>query len=310
MNINLISKEIAVLTAGSEGTLFHVEKQVERDGIEMGVLENGVPYLSENGLARMCGISRGTLYALANNWSKEKSKARGQYIAKTLEASEYTEPTLFIKCEINGQPINAYTEPVCLALLEYYAFEAQEQKREAQNAFRTLARVTFRTYIYSAVGYSPETTLLDNWKHYLDRVDCLVDAVPVGYFSVFKEIAPIIIPLIKAGLIINDKVIPDLSAGKLWSKFWEENKYDALIGERVRYAHNYPSYYPQAKSNPQSAYAYPEAALGIFRAWLRQYVEGQFPKYLVKKAREGYLGKAEAAKAIEAMTAPQPLPRK
>lgn len=27
--------------------LFHVEKQVEFDGVEMGVLENGVPYLTE-----------------------------------------------------------------------------------------------------------------------------------------------------------------------------------------------------------------------------------------------------------------------
>ena len=310
MNINEISKEIADLAAGSESTLFHVEKQVERDGIEMGVLENGVPYLSENGLARMCGISRGTLYGLASNWNREKSKARGQYIAKTLESAGYTEPALFIKCEINGQPINAYTEPVCLALLEYYAFEAQEPKREAQNAFRTLARVTFRTYIYNAVGYSPETTLLDNWRHYLDRVDCLVDAVPPGYFSVFKEIAPIIVPLIKVGLVVTDKVIPDISVGKLWSKFWEENNYDKRIGNRIRYAHYYPAYYPQAKSNPQGAYAYPEAALGIFRMWLRRYVEGQFPKYLVKKAKEGYLGKFEAAKAIEAMTGHQQLPGK
>jgi len=37
----------------TQGDLFHVEKQVKFDGIEMGVLENGVPYLSESGLARM-----------------------------------------------------------------------------------------------------------------------------------------------------------------------------------------------------------------------------------------------------------------
>lgn len=65
--INSIRSEIAVLAAGSEKSLFHVEKQVEFDGIEMGVLENGIPYLSESGLARMCGITRSTLYSLSTN---------------------------------------------------------------------------------------------------------------------------------------------------------------------------------------------------------------------------------------------------
>ena len=36
----------------SQGELFHVEKQAEINGIEMGVLENGMPYLTESGLAR------------------------------------------------------------------------------------------------------------------------------------------------------------------------------------------------------------------------------------------------------------------
>jgi hypothetical protein len=51
----------------SQGNLFHVEKQVEIDGIEMGVLENGVPYLTESGLARMSGIDRKVLNRLAIN---------------------------------------------------------------------------------------------------------------------------------------------------------------------------------------------------------------------------------------------------
>ena len=57
-----------------QGDLFHVEKQVERDGIEMGVLENGVPYLSESGLARMCGVDRKVLNRLAINLADEYSQ--------------------------------------------------------------------------------------------------------------------------------------------------------------------------------------------------------------------------------------------
>lgn len=78
IRINNITAEIANLTTGYEGSLFHVEKQVEYDGVEMGVLENGIPYLSENGLARLCGISRPTLRSLAASWPEEKTKKRGQ----------------------------------------------------------------------------------------------------------------------------------------------------------------------------------------------------------------------------------------
>ena len=41
-------------------------------------------------------------------------------------------------------------------------------------------------------------------------------------------------------------------------------------GERVKFDHNYPSYFPQSASNPQEAWCYPEAALGEFRCWFRR----------------------------------------
>lgn len=300
--INSLENEIAVLTAGRTGNLFHVEKQIERDGIEMGVLENGMPYLSESGLARMCGIARKTLSSLATSWEEEKNKPRGKYIQTQLLEAGYTEPHLYISCEIDGRPINAYTEPVCLAILEYYAFESSDAKKEAQKAYRTLARVTFREFVYKAVGYSPETKLLDSWKHWFDRVDCVENAVPEGYFCVFSEIAPIIVPMIKVGLIITDKVIPDISVGTLWSKHWEERHLDETLGKRIRYFHNYPKYYRQSLSNPQKAWAYPETALPLFRAWLRQYVSDKFPRYLLTKVKTGFITEANADLAIEALT--------
>jgi len=63
----------------------------------------------------------------------------------------------------------------------------------------------------------------------------------------------------------------------------------------------YPPYYPQAKSNPQPAYAYPERALGIFREWLREnYIYNKFPKYLLNQANAGKLSSMDAQKAIAA----------
>ena len=51
-----------------QAELFKVEKQAEVDGVEMGVLENGVPFLTESGLSRMCGINRKGLNNLATDW--------------------------------------------------------------------------------------------------------------------------------------------------------------------------------------------------------------------------------------------------
>lgn len=290
LNIKEIAEKINDLGATHQPTLFHVERQVERDGIEMGVLENGLPYLSERGLAKMCGIHRAVLNRLAANWTDERTKPRGKAIEALLETSGFNNPTLFISCEVEGIQINAYTEPVCLAVLEYYAFDASERKEAAQHAFRTLARKTFRTFVYEAVGYSPKNRFIENWKHYVDRIDMTKSSVPTGYFCIFSEIAPMIVPLIQEGLPISDKIIPDISVGKAWSKYWTDQGLDALCGERIHFEHNYPAYYPQAKSNPQPAWAYPELALGLFRQWLRtNYIETKLPKYLSDKAKAGIL---------------------
>ena len=77
-NIKEIAAKINSLGAPQNPTLFHVERQVERDGVEMGVLENGLPYLSERGLSKMCGIHRTVLNRLAVNWIDERTKPRGK----------------------------------------------------------------------------------------------------------------------------------------------------------------------------------------------------------------------------------------
>jgi len=288
--------------------LFHVEKQVEFDGVEMGVLENGIPYLSEAGLARMCGIDRKVLNRLATNWPEERFKPRGKQIQQLLEAVGYDGDTLFLRSDHRGSPINAYTEPVCLALLEYYAFIAEEKRAEAIHAFRTMARTTFRVFIYKAVGYSPEQKALDSWKHFHDRIDITATAVPNGFFGVFHEVAAMIVPMIRAGVIVNDRVIPDISVGKAWSTHWTEKGYEGKFGQRCKYDHAYPDYYPQAKSNPQPSFAYPNAALGAFRDWLREtYIVNKLPTYLLGQSKKGTLPDETAQKVIASLS-PDRLP--
>ena len=90
-----------------------IEIQKDINGIEMGVLENGIPYLTESGLARMCGIDRKVLNRLAINWPDEQTKPRGKQISQLLAQLEYAESTLYLKSEHKGVEVNAYTEPVC-----------------------------------------------------------------------------------------------------------------------------------------------------------------------------------------------------
>ena len=128
----------------------------------------------------------------------------------------------------------------------------------------------------------------------------ILDSVPIGYFSVFREIASMIVPMIRAGVMISDKVVPDISAGKAWSSYWVEKNLASVYGDRTKYDHEYPLYYPQAKSNPQPAYAYPDSALGEFRGWLRQnYIANKFPSYLINQAKQGKIPAPIANKAIE-----------
>ncbi len=280
--------------------LYQVEKQIQYDGIEMGVLENGLPYLSESGLARMCGIDRKVLNRMAENWTEEKSRPRGIKINELLRNSGYNENKLYIASEFNNQKINAYTEPVCIALLEYYAFIAETPRQEAIKAFRALARQSFRDFIYAATQYSPEQHQINKWRQYHDRVDMTAVAVPDGYFGIFHEMASMIVPMIHSGVIISDKVVPDISVGKIWSSYWEENNLNERYGERIKYEHRYPDYFPQAKSNPQMAYAYPEEALGHFRKWLREnYIVNKFPQYLISKVKDLSISSKNAQLALK-----------
>ena len=92
--------------------------------------------------------------------------------------------------------------------------------------------------------------------------------------------------------------IPDVSVGSCWGKHWIDQNLDGQLGERIQWDHYYPDYYPQAKSNPQDAWAYPDKALPLFRQWFRtEYLTTKFPAYILRKA-DSLLGGPKEAKQI------------
>ncbi|WP_420732076.1 hypothetical protein [Hwanghaeella sp. 1Z406] len=273
-----------------------VEKVV--GGIEMGVLQNGIPYLTQRGLAIMCGAARATLFEITQEWEGMQAsgitpRGRMAFFKDYLLNNDYDEPRLFIEISKNGSPHYAYPDVVCMAFVEYFAFEAQKTNDTAVENYRRLARFGLQQFIYKALDYHPE----DKWKYFRDRVSLLKESAPDGYFIIFNEVTGIAVDLINAGLSVNDKTIPDISVGQAWGAYWNAGGLDAEYGQRVKWDHYYPEYYPQSASNPQSPWAYPDTALPLFRRWLRhEYLPTKFPPYILKKAHVLAGGKQEAEK--------------
>ncbi len=200
---------------------------------------------------------------------------------------------------------------MCLAILEYYAFEAGAFcQDEARSNFRRLAGIAFRKFVYEKTGYKPTADL---WKPFHDRVSLVYHSAPEGYFSIFKETAEVFVTLGQAGIHPDDQIIPDISIGRCWSLYWSEQSLEATYGRRLEYKHYYPAYFPQALSNPQTPWCYPELALGAFKKWLREeYIRGgKFQSYLKGQVGKRQISSEIAEKALEAYRLPTgSLPKK
>lgn len=275
-----------------------IEIQRDVNGIEMGVLENGIPYLTQRGLSGITGIARFAIQGITKEWEDHWNdevlgKDRISFFKEYLNSKGFNEPKLYIESIQSGVTHFAYPDIVCMAFLEYYAFESKADSSKALENYRRFAAYGLRTFIYDALQYVP----VDRWKYYNDRVSLLKDSSPVGYFTIFKETTGLIVDLISADLTVNDKTLPDISVGQIWAAYWKANSLEATFGARIPYEHNYPDYYPQALSNPQKPSAYPDAALPVFRQWFRQsYLPTKFPQYILKKANLLPGGASEAAK--------------
>lgn len=286
-----------------------VEVQKDVNGIEMGVLENGIPYLTQRGLTSMVGVARNVIQTITKEWEDHYAdpfigKDRISYFKQYLFANGYREEKLYIETVQNGTVHFNYPDIVCMAFLEYYAFESKADGSVALENYRKLAALGLRRFIYEALGYTPS----DKWKFYHDRISLLKDSAPHGHFTIFQEITGLVVDLITADLTVNHKTIPDISVGQAWGKHWCDYGLEQKYGARVQYEHNYPTYYPQALSNPQKPNAYPDSALPEFRQWFKEtYLPTKFPKYILTKANI-LPGGAPEALAISAMYKKQALP--
>lgn len=282
-----------------------IEKQIEIDGVGMGVLSDGTPFLTGRGLARLCGVMHFSIQGIAAEWNDDPPKARVAQIKLLLSQRGIIADQPYMAIKQRSGTFFAYPDSVCLAVLEYYAFDAGANVKEsAKKNYRLLAGKALREFIYTQVGYFPHAPVPDAWRQFHDRVSLTYNSVPAGYFGVFKEMSDMIVTLGQSGLFIDEKFVPDISVGISWGKYWCANDMDSKYGPRKKYEHEYPDYFPQAQSNPQDCWCYPEASLGEFRRWMRdEYIrEGRFAKYLNQKVRHNELPASFAQLAIAAYT--------
>lgn len=294
----------------SEMALFPV-KEVEVNGVQMGVLNDGTPFLSLRGLARLCGVDHTTLLPLTTNWEVEKHKPRGKRINDLLKENGFNGNELY--SVVGGGAFgdtHAYPDAVCMSILEYYAFDAtQADSTIARNNFRLLARQTLRDYIYRSVGIDPRNPVSGAWKCFQERI-ILNDKIPAGFFSVFREMVDITVPLITAGFELGPKTVPDISVGIRWANYWKKNNLQEKFGEVQKHPHVYPDWFPQNKAGPVPANIYPEDALGEFRRWLREeYVPKGFKDYLADKVQQKVIENTKAIEVLESLQRPE-LPNK
>lgn len=284
--------------------------EAEIDGVGMGVLGDGTPFLTLRGLSRMCGVAISTLVKLTDEWGAVPTKGREQKIRGLIKARGYDDTVFFHAVKKNGTIHHAVPAHVCMATLEYYAFEVSGNDH-AIKSYRTLANKGFEDFVYAQVGYNPDGKVSLAWQQFHDRVSLVANSVPAGYFSVYQEIAGMIVPMINAGVDVGPHIVPDISVGQRWAKHWKTEHLDILHGDRKQYLHDYPVYFPQALSNPQTPYCYPDDALGEFRKWFREtYLEAHLPEYLQGQAKLGKVKPATATKAIAAFKPKGTIPAK
>lgn len=282
-----------------------IRQEAVINGVEMGVLDNGIPYLTQSGLATVCGVQRLRIKEITDEWAESFEsgifkKGKMTYIGSYLLKEGFAEPKLFIPVMKNGTENHAYPDVVCMAIIEYYAFESKQAESEtALRSYRELAKKGLKEFIYEALKYKPE----DPWQHYHERVSILkeMSSVPDGFYIIFNEISGMMVDLIQAGLVVNSHTVPDGSVGGCWGHFWRNNSLNTRFGETDSCEHYYPEGFAQSKSNPQIINAYPNDSLPEFRRWFRhEYLPTKFPSYILKKANILPGGKDDALRLIDA----------
>jgi hypothetical protein len=160
----------------------------EVNGVQMGVLADGTPYLALRGPARMCGVEHSQIVRMTAAWLDSPLKPREQKIREVSRRGRLYR----VLCSEPLWDDPSHVPPsVCMAVLEYYAFEAKGvDGTHAANSYRLLARKGFEAFIYSQVGYNPSGALILHGSNFMIASRSHITRSRI-YISVFLRSLPI-----------------------------------------------------------------------------------------------------------------------
>ncbi|ELB2807297.1 hypothetical protein J4H27_01805 [Vibrio alginolyticus] len=214
-----------------------LKHQTEANGFEMGVMSDGTPYLTASGLAYICGTARSNIITLVNDWQNQRLHPRGRIISQIIERNGGNpSKDLHIPIKVRGKTHHAVPHDICMAVLEYYAFESRSEADVARDNFRNLASQSLKEFIYKRTGYKGTGAL----PRHLERYTKNRAKIPYTHFSMLNEITlNLIAPLEEAGYTLPESLVPDISEGRLFCDWLRKNR-GVEPKEFPDYEHEYP----------------------------------------------------------------------
>lgn len=104
-----------------------VATYAEVDGIGMGLLSNGEPYVTQRGLAALCGVQNAHIGSISRDWSSDKPR-----IAAIQSRLGFKRAQAHRVLTHAGHRLYAYDTAIAQAVLDYYALDAGKHvQREA-----------------------------------------------------------------------------------------------------------------------------------------------------------------------------------
>ncbi len=123
----------------------------EHDGMGMGLLSNGEAYLTQRGLAHLCGVQNAHIGSISRDWHEDKPRIN--LIRERLARNGAVPDLPHRVLSFDGHRLYCYDLAVCQAVLDYYAVDAgQKAQGDAQENRIKYRGDGLRNFIRSQMG--------------------------------------------------------------------------------------------------------------------------------------------------------------
>jgi hypothetical protein len=153
---------------------------IQTENGEMGILDDGCPYLTVSGLAVLCDVDRKAIESLTNNWDAERTSGSGKWLFEQLKANGRTGNSLRIENLRECFTDHIFDSATCVSILNYCIRKCGDRGQQgAGRKFQMLTSVSLEERIHAYTGFDPVAHALGPWMYDSGGVD-LFDSMPCG----------------------------------------------------------------------------------------------------------------------------------